>query len=151
MQVEHLAFSRFGVDEETTEILYKEIDEKVDAYTNGNLEHAAEVTSLLWKFSRKRTPIPLVSESPVSVSPPTSSRRQPWWPDAFASVSRIKTALIKSIREGVFADRKYWAWYSRSGRGLRPVYLSSIMVSWRLPDIETRKWLDPASPGCAMD
>ena len=145
-QVEHLVFSRFGVDKEATENLYKEIDEKIDAYASGNLEYAAEVISLLWKFSRKRGTIPLAPENSIPISPPSPFRSCS--PDTLTHISRVKTALIKSIREGVFADRKYWARHSRSGRVLRPVYLSSIVADRRLPDIETCKWLDPASPGC---
>lgn len=41
----------------------------------------------------------------------------------------VKTALIKSIREGVFFDRKYWAKHSKTGDALKPVYLSSTIMS----------------------
>ena len=40
----------------------------------------------------------------------------------------MKTALIKSIRKGVFFDRKYWARHSKVGDVLKPVYFSSIIM-----------------------
>jgi len=41
----------------------------------------------------------------------------------------VNVALIKSIRSGVFFDRKYWARHSKAGDILKPVYFSSIIVS----------------------
>ena len=41
----------------------------------------------------------------------------------------VNTALIKSVRTGVFFDRKYWARHSNSGDGLKPVYLSSKIMN----------------------
>ena len=41
----------------------------------------------------------------------------------------MKIALVKSIRDGVFFDRKYWARHSRTGGVLRPVYFSSTIMS----------------------
>ena len=40
----------------------------------------------------------------------------------------MKIALIKSIREGVLFDRKYWTRYSKTGDAFKPVYLSSIIM-----------------------
>ena len=41
----------------------------------------------------------------------------------------VKTALIKSIREGVLFDRKYWARHWKTGDTLKPVYFSSIIMN----------------------
>ena len=41
----------------------------------------------------------------------------------------VKIALIKSIRTGVFFDRKYWARYSTSGGVLKPVYFSGTIMN----------------------
>ena len=41
----------------------------------------------------------------------------------------MKVALIKSIRKGVFFDRKYWARHSKAGDVLKPVYLSSTIMA----------------------
>jgi len=41
----------------------------------------------------------------------------------------VKTALVRSIREGVFFDRKYWVRDSKAGNPLKPVHFSSIIMS----------------------
>ena len=41
----------------------------------------------------------------------------------------VKVALIRSVRTGVFFDRKYWARHSKSGDVLRPIHFSSAVVS----------------------
>ena len=48
--------------------------------------------------------------------------------DTPAHWSSVKIALIKSIRNGVFFDRKYWARYSKAGDFLKPLYFSSIIM-----------------------
>ena len=40
----------------------------------------------------------------------------------------MKIALIRSIRNGIFFDRKYWARHSRDGDILKPVYFSSTIM-----------------------
>ena len=40
----------------------------------------------------------------------------------------MKTALIKSIRKGIFFDRKYWARHLKTGNILKPIYLSSTIM-----------------------
>jgi len=65
VQIDHLLYVRFCGDKESTDELYKKIDDKVESYANGDLDHAAEVMSLLWKLSR----------SGGSLPPPTPSTR----------------------------------------------------------------------------
>ena len=48
----------------------------------------------------------------------------------------MKTALIKSIRNGVFFDRKYWARNSKAGDVLKPVYLSSTIMEDKLQHLK---------------
>ena len=70
-QVDHLASVRFGVDEKITKNLCEKIDEKVDAYANGDLDHAAETMSLLWEVSKKdRHIVPATQTVGTSVRPP---------------------------------------------------------------------------------
>ena len=141
-QVDHLASVQFGVDDETMEKLCK-INEKIDAYASGDLKHAGEAVSLLWEVLEKRRDSPpvhsssasLLSPHPRPTSPATSTPTN--W-------ENVKIALIRSIREGVFVDLKYWARRSRAGQVLQPVYLSSIVAGQRLSYIDIRKRLDPA-------
>ena len=140
MQVEHLTHVRLSINEETSKNLCKEIDEKVDAYANGDLGYAAEVMSLLWGASRKSGRLP--PDFPrISTPPMWSWFRRSLSFDAPTPTNReyVKIALIRSIREGVFVDRKYWARHSRSGKILRPVYLSSIMTGQKLTYVDNRK------------
>ena len=72
MQINHLGSVRFDGVEEVTKKLCDQIDEKVDAYAAGDLEHTAEAMSLLWEASKKdksSTPAPQSTsafESPKS-------------------------------------------------------------------------------------
>ena len=136
MQVDYLASVRFGVDDKTTKRLCEKIDKKIDAYASGDLEYAGEAMSLLWEVSRKHG-------NPWT---PSSPRPQSILPAALTPENRkrVRIALIKSIREGVFVDRKYWAQRSRAGQVLQPVYFSSIVAGQMLPYIDNRKRLDPA-------
>lgn len=66
MQIDHLAAVRFGGDEKATKNLCDRIDEKVDAYATGGLEHAAEAITLLWEASKKNkcsVPVPQSTSS----------------------------------------------------------------------------------------
>ena len=36
--------------------------------------------------------------------------------------------MVKSIKQGVFFDQKYWARHSKNGRILKPVYFSSLIA-----------------------
>ena len=50
----------------------------------------------------------------------------------------MKTALIKSIRDGVFFDRKYWARHSKVGDVLKPVYFSSTIMGDKSQQLKKR-------------
>ena len=141
MQVDYLVSARsvwFGADDEMMKKLYEKIDEKVDAYASGDLEYAGEAMSLLWEVWRKRR-----KNSPASILAftPSSSRPRSTSPAALTPKNwkRVKIALIRSIRGGVFVDRKYWARRSRAGQVLQPVYISSIVAGRRLPYIDKRE------------
>ena len=41
----------------------------------------------------------------------------------------VKVALIRSIRTGIFFDRKYWARHSKSGDVLKKIHFSSAVVN----------------------
>lgn len=72
MQINHLASIRFGVNEELTKTLCDKIDEKVDAYAAGDLNHAGDAMSLLWDVSKKGkrpAPVPIHHIATTSVRP----------------------------------------------------------------------------------
>ena len=53
IQVNHLASVWFRGDPQSTTDLGETVDQKVDSYANGELDHAAEAMVLLWEFSRE--------------------------------------------------------------------------------------------------
>ena len=53
--------------------------------------------------------------------------------------SFVKTALIKSIRTGVFFDRKYWARHLKTGDVLKPVYFSSTIMDDKAHKLNKRR------------
>ena len=50
----------------------------------------------------------------------------------------VKIALIRSIRDGIFFDRKYWARHSKAGDILKPVYFSSIVMEDKAQQLKNR-------------
>ena len=143
MQAEHLVSLVSGADNELRKILWEKIDEKVERYANGNLDPAVDAITLLWKMSkrdRRSSPVsPIITDSvsqhSLSTSPSTHRRGQP----ALDSANRrpVEIALIKSIREGTFFDRTYWARKSKSARVFRPLYISSIVTGEHLSYIDS--------------
>ena len=45
--------------------------------------------------------------------------------------------LIKSIREGVLFDRKYWVRHSKTGDVLKPIYLSSTIMGHKMQQLNS--------------
>ena len=50
----------------------------------------------------------------------------------------VNIALIKSIRRGVFFDRKYWARHLRTGDVMKPIYFSSIVMGDKIQELNSR-------------
>ena len=144
MQARRLVSVVSGTDKESVRELCDRIDEKVDSYANGDLDHAVNAVTLLWKLSKgdKRSP-PLspvatnsVSQPSLTAHPPAHRQGQhPPYPAKWTRRS-IRMAFIKSIREGIFFDRKYWTRNSKTSRALRPLHISSIVASEYLSHID---------------
>ena len=69
MQTEHLVSVVSGADSKSAKALCEKIDEKVDSFANGNLNHAVDAITLLWKLSRgdkRPSPVSPVAKNPVS-------------------------------------------------------------------------------------
>ena len=116
------------------------VNKKVHSFVEGDLEHATEVLSALWEIANKGGDIgsPANTLSAVSVASvlmyavwECSPHRQITQVKSPARWAAVKTALIKSIREGVFFDRKYWARNTKSGDVLKPVHFSSAIMGDR--------------------
>ncbi|KAF9785359.1 hypothetical protein BJ322DRAFT_826989 [Thelephora terrestris] len=133
MHVNHLVSVLFRADKGSAGPLYGKIDEKIDRYANGDLDHAADVITDLWKLSKANEGSPPVLPDEVPpVSPQISPTPSP------ANWMRVEVALIKSIRKGIFFDRKYWTRHSQTKSALRPIYISSAVlsgISWGFNDL----------------
>ena len=190
MQVNHLVLVLSRADEESGKILCERIDEKIDGYASGDLDHAADAITHMWKLSKVGRPSPLGQSSPPSrpsrapphrpsPSRPSPRRRSPPSPSTpdspdevprtgfgFISLTtllnippsnpenwmRVEAALIKSIRKGIFIDRRYWTRHSKTTSVLRPVYTSSIVTRGKLLRIDGCGWRSLAVlDSCADD
>ena len=114
----------------------------IDAHFKGDLEHMADTLSLIWRTVNQAGGNTTTPDSKSSVRlllvhlgvRANSDFRQPkhitspvdwnWnW-----NWSILQTAMMKSIREGVFFDQKYWVRHLRKGSGLKAVYFSSMII-----------------------
>ena len=146
MQAGHLVLVMSGADKESAKKLCDRIDERVDIYANGDLDHAVDAITLLWKLSKgdmHSPPVPPVATNSVSQPPLTAhspAHRQRQRALYHANRRSIRVALIESIRKGILFDRKYWARNSKTSRALRPLYISSIVAGESLSHIDGREW-----------
>jgi len=157
MQAEHLVSVVYNADKESAKKLCDRVDEKVDSYANGDLDRAVDAITLLWKLSKEggrstpASPAVINSVSQPSLATNPSTHRQVQLTPDLTNWRPVKIALIRSIREGIFFDRKYWARDSKSARGLRPLYISSIATGECLSHIDSREWRGFTDPGLRTD
>ena len=153
MQAEHLVSVVSSADKDSAKKLCDRVDEKVDSYANGDLDRAVDAITLLWKLSKgggqssPTSPVVINSVSQPSLATNPSTHRQVQITPDLANRRPVEIALIRSIREGTFFDRKCWARNSKTARGLRPLYISSIAASECLSCINSREWHGFADPG----
>ena len=129
---------------DSTETTRTSFNKRIDRFVKGELEHASEMLSALLEIVSRDGDI----TDPSGASPAVSSFRccagmlisydqtaQVMSPDHWAA---IKIALIKSIRTGVFFDRKYWTRHFKSGNVLKPVHFSSIIMGDKTQQLNKR-------------
>lgn len=56
--------------------------------------------------------------------------------DILPSGDVLQRAIVKSIREGVFFDLKFWARHSKKGSVFKAIYFSGIIVGCGLKACE---------------
>jgi len=117
LYIDQLAF--VWMEDSTAEATRARVEEKIDGFAEGDYDHAAETLSALWEIATKDGDVKAPSTATPAATPVTS-------PENWAHVNK---ALIKSIRKGVFFDRKYWARHYKSGDAFKPVYFSSIIMN----------------------
>jgi hypothetical protein len=138
--------------EDQTEATRTNIEKKIDSFVEGDLEHAAEMVSGLWKIINQEGEVKAPSNTSSTVSriralPAPVLRGILITPDQTTPVKSpahwdsVKTAIIKSIRTGVFFDRKYWVRHSASGNVLKPAYFSSAIMDDKAQQLNKRTWI----------
>lgn len=101
----------------------------VDAHFKGDLEHVADTLSLLWRTANQVDDTATTSDGTPSVHVfPTPNSPTGW--------NVLQTALVKSIREGIFFDRECWALHSRKGNAFKAIYFSSVIIGNELETCE---------------
>ena len=125
---------------DSSETTRANVEKKIDSYVEGDLQHATEMLSALWKIANKDESITAPSNPVSNVNPSFSIvflvlfrgfltlDNQPRQVKNPAHWAAVYTALIKSIRTGFFFDRKYWARHLKTGDVLKPVYFSSTIM-----------------------
>lgn len=156
MHTHRLVSDLSHADEKSAEDMCAKIDGRIDRYSNGDLDYAVDAVTLLWKLSmaagsppspKLRSelggPLSFRSSRPLSPAPGHSRRsRSPPPPRCFseadffvsypANRELVESALIKSIRTGMFFDRRYWARHSKTAKTLQPIHISSIVAGDKL-------------------
>ena len=127
MQVNHLLSVWLSGGEEESKELHKKLDERIDSYAAGELEHAAEAISSIWDFARKDGALPPLPKVHKGVCPLNPVR----WD--------MRNSLIKSMKGGSLLHRKYWARRSRGGN-MSPIYLPITVSGPTLSQVDTREW-----------
>ena len=123
MEVIHLLSIWLSGSGEESKAIRKKLDEKIDSYAAGELEHAEEAISSIWDLARKKEPLPPIPKGERESPKPTPE-------------TGVQVSLINSMSRGSLLNRKYWARRSRGG-SMRPIYFPSIISSSTLSQVDT--------------
>ena len=135
MQVNHLLRIWLSAGEES-KVVRKKLEEKIDSYAAGKLDHAVDTILHIWQISNEQEGEGELVSSNFSGSVSTRSIK-PSSSDATRFMGcDIRFALVKSIQEGHLLDRKYWARRSREG-GIEPVYFFNAATCAELLSFDT--------------
>ena len=122
LYINHLA--HIWMEDSTPEATRVSVEEKVDCFAEGDLEHAGEILSGLWEIANKEEEPKLPDPKRIAMGP--------------AYGGAVRTALIGSIRGGVFFDRQFWARHSKAG-DVKPVYFSSTIMADKSQQLKKRR------------
>ena len=138
VQVTHLVSVWLSGGEES-KALHGKLDEKIDNYAAGELEHAAEAVSSIWDLSRKKEALSSISGAAWG----SSHKNSGLFGGLLSSTQReqrvMRASLVRSIQKGPLLHRKYWARRSRGGN-ICPVYFPSAVSGSMLSRVATCEW-----------
>ena len=128
MQVIHLSSVWLSGNQNESKALHRKLDEMIDKYAAGELEHAAEAISSAWELARRNGALPSV---PKGQKEPEN--------DIAPERTDMRSQLIWSMRGGSLLQREYWARRSRGG-SVGPIYLPDPEWSSKFPRLGKREW-----------
>ena len=142
IQVDHLLSVLSSGSGEISKIVHKNLDEKIESYAAGELQHARDAVSLMWESSRQ-------PQNTDATSAPFNWNSFNW--DFFIMEQstkgteigkrgrRVRTSLINSIQGRSLLRQRYWARTSRGGR-LCPIYFPNVVYRLTFSRIAEREW-----------
>ena len=145
LYIQQLAY--IWMEDSTTETARASVEKKIDSFVEDGLEHATEMLSALWEIVNKDGDIKAPANTSSAVSQfqccllprvMLTSHHQATQATSPAHWDSVKTALIRSIRKGVFFDRKYWARRIKTGDVLKPIYFSSTIMEDKSEQLSKR-------------
>lgn len=134
IQVIHLSSVWLSGNQNESKALHKKLDEVIDSYAAGRLEHAAEAIYSLWKLTRITRPLSSILK--IQEEPEV---------DVVIERTDMRSQLIWSMQGGSFLQREYWARQSRGG-SVGPIYLPDPGWSSKFPRVDIRE-CDPMTLG----
>ena len=132
MQVIHLLSVWLSGGEEESKTLHKKLDETLDTYAAGGLEHAAEAISCVWDLARKNQALPSAPKGHKEVYAHRVDT-----PERMG----IRDSLIGLMQGRTVDCRGYWA--RRSRRGIvGPIHLFHLgyMSGLKISQVDAREW-----------
>ena len=125
----------------------------VDRHSRGDLEYVGDTLSLLRSAAK-----PIASPCTGFIVSPS---RFLWWQILIFAQRRIRihreglpppiqkptnwkalrAAMVKSVKQGVFFDQKYWTRHSKDGRVLKPIYFSSLITGNAFQKCTSMRWV----------
>lgn len=148
-QVNHLLSALSSGSEEESKTIREKLEQKIDCYSAGGLDHAVDVISSVWEASNKERSTTGGTEGTSPPSVPPLSPLCSWISAITSNVTTfdgcdMRLQLIKSIREGYLFDRRYWARRSREGV-IEPIYFSEDVIRAELTCLDGCKLLRSGS------
>ena len=147
MEVNYLSSIISSGSEEGTKTIREKLDQKIDSYASGKLDHATDVISLILekKAGELGRAVEVMTSTAGNLGQPQNPSFIPSYPQRGSALPGaslwgwdMRSPLIKSIREGYLLDRRYWARRTRGGE-IEPIYFSDSVSRVGLPALDTRE------------
>ena len=136
--IKQLAFT--WIEDSTTGVACTRVKKKLEDFAGEEFGHATEIGFALLKVANEDGDVTSPADDPLAVSltkfylllgmilsAPTPQYQIPVKSPAYWAF--VKAALARSIHNGIFFDKKYWARHSKAGDVLKPIYFSGTVMN----------------------